>query len=85
MSTKAELVTEIYLLLATIHLHGFDMSLEMAQQIFDRWRMCSLVHTPLLLKHANYITAMIIGERPKSPEAILESYNAILQQVSKLF
>ncbi|KAH0288735.1 hypothetical protein M436DRAFT_62225 [Aureobasidium namibiae CBS 147.97] len=61
MSTKAELVTEIYLLLATIHLHGFDMSLEMAQQIFDRW-------------------PMIISERPKSPKAVLESYNAILQQ-----
>ena len=38
MSTKAELVTEIYLLLATIHLHGFVMSPEMAHKIFDRWR-----------------------------------------------
>jgi hypothetical protein len=38
MPTKAELVSEIYLLLAAIHLHGFVMSPEMAQKIFDRWR-----------------------------------------------
>jgi hypothetical protein len=42
MPKKAELVKEIYLLLATIHLHDFEMSQEMAQKIFDRWRTSTI-------------------------------------------
>jgi hypothetical protein len=46
MPSKAELVKDIYLLLATIHLHDFKMSAEMAQKILDRWREF-LLHLPL--------------------------------------
>ena len=47
MSTKAELVTEIYLLLATIHVNHFVMSPEMAQKIFDRWRESQFPHNTI--------------------------------------
>jgi hypothetical protein len=45
MPTKAELVSEIYLLLAAIHLYGFVMDPEMAQKIFDRWRTFTILDT----------------------------------------
>lgn len=44
MPAKAELVKEIYLLLAVIHVHDFKMSPEMAQRIFNRWRT-SFIYT----------------------------------------
>ncbi|KAH0335794.1 hypothetical protein KCU81_g8870, partial [Aureobasidium melanogenum] len=37
MPTKADLMQEIYLLLAVIHLNGFGMTTDMAQRILDRW------------------------------------------------
>ncbi|KAH0008562.1 hypothetical protein KCU78_g11181, partial [Aureobasidium melanogenum] len=37
MPTKADLMQEIYLLLAVIHVNGFVMTTEMAQRIFNRW------------------------------------------------
>ncbi|KAH0255376.1 hypothetical protein KCU91_g17502, partial [Aureobasidium melanogenum] len=37
MPTKADLMQEIYLLLAIIHVNGFGMTTDMAQRIFDRW------------------------------------------------
>jgi hypothetical protein len=45
MPSKAELVKDIYLLLATIHLHDFEMNPEMAQKIFNRWRKSSPSNT----------------------------------------
>ncbi|KAH0165817.1 hypothetical protein KCU67_g4561, partial [Aureobasidium melanogenum] len=37
MPTKADLIQEIYLLLAVVHVNGFVMTTEMAQRIFNRW------------------------------------------------
>ncbi|KAG9943406.1 hypothetical protein KCU85_g8700, partial [Aureobasidium melanogenum] len=37
MPTKADLMQEIYLLLAVIHVNGFGMTTDMAQRILDRW------------------------------------------------
>ena len=83
MPTKAELVSEIYLLLAAIHLHGFVMSPEMAQKIFDRWRTFTIFNHTWYIDTLTCCIAVVIGERPESPEAVMDSFNAILQQVIK--
>lgn len=80
MPTKAELTQEIYLLLGVIHLHSFVMSPDMGQKIFDHWRRSSIatfVHLIMLT-----LLAAVMGPRPESAEAIINDYNAILQQVT---
>ena len=83
MPTKAELVTEIYLLLAAIHLHGFVMSPEMAQKIFDRWRTFTVFNYTWYIDTLTCCIAVVIDERPESPEDIMKNFNTNLQQVSE--
>lgn len=38
MATKQELIKQKYLLLSVIHLNGFEMSTQMAELVFSKWR-----------------------------------------------
>jgi hypothetical protein len=53
MPSKAELVKDIYLLLAACHLNDLVMNPEMAQKIFDHWRE-SLLHLSLCTSAISY-------------------------------
>jgi len=80
MATKQDLTKQKYLLLSVIHLNGFEMSPEMAELVFSRWRK-SLIKLALQL----YLTqnlAPVMGERPASARAVGKMYDKILNQVN---